>query len=257
MRTNPDLTTIFNTHLLPRFGKYVVNGLQLDPWWWPRGPGRSTDDWGIPTSATIEHASLLSGTPSTLGPKANQYCGFLGSVRAQPVLVSIRLSAGFMQASFSTPEDRLPLIPEPRCQSGNRLYPLHITDLSKFRQRYSLDRPFENMDDMGWQQSIECLADELEYLGAVPAQVIVVEKHVKRCFARGGPLWKDGERRTVWRKSQQHCRLDRVLDIIENALALPHHAVVFWTTSGFKQQIARALAATPPHNPSLYLPDLL
>jgi hypothetical protein len=129
--------------------------------------------------------------------------------------------------------------------------------LYKFRQRYSLDRPFENMDDMGWQQSIECLADELEYLGAVPAQVIVVEKHVKRCFARGGPLWKDGERRTIWRKSQQHCRLDRVLDIIENALALPHHAVVFWTTSGFKQQIARALAATPPHNPSLYLPDLL
>jgi hypothetical protein len=260
MRTNPNLTRVFNTHLFPRFGQYKVNGLHLDPWWWPRGPGRSTDDWGIPASATIEHASLLSGTPSTAGPGSRQYCGFLGSVRAQPgcpILVSIRPSAGSMQASFSTPGTKLPLIPEARCKFGSRLYPLHITDLYKFRQRCWSDDPFANTDATGWQQSIECLADELGYLGAVAAQVIVVKRHVKRCFAPGGPLWKAGQRRTAWRNSQQHCRLDRVLDIIETALALPDHAVVFWTTSGFKDEITRALSATPPHNPNLYLPDLL
>ena len=106
-----------------------------------------------------EFASLLNDAGTGGG---NQYCGFLGSVRARPgcpILLSIRPSNGYMQSSFCTPEQKLPLVPEPICRYGNRLYPIHFTDIFKFRQRYSSDSPFENMDSTGWQLAIECLAD--------------------------------------------------------------------------------------------------
>jgi hypothetical protein len=113
------------------------------------------------------------------------------------------------------------------------------------------------MDVIGWQLAVECLADELEYLEAVPEQVIVVEKYVKRCFGLNGPLHKSGELRTNWRTSQQHARLDRLLTLIEEALALPDKCVCFWTTPGFKGQIERALKTTPQHDTNLYVPGLL
>jgi hypothetical protein len=170
-RTNSRLTDIFKSRLLPWFSSYKVNSMSLDPWWWPRGPGRTREDWGIPEEAVKEYLSLRDGASEKGSKRSNQYCGFLGSVRAKPgcpVVVSIRPSAGYMQASFSTPEQKLPTILEPSCQCGRRLHPLHFTDLFKFRQRYSLDDPTTNMDETGWKLSIECLADELEYLEAVP-----------------------------------------------------------------------------------------
>jgi len=113
------------------------------------------------------------------------------------------------------------------------------------------------MDAIGWQLSVECLADELEYLEAIPDQVIVVERHLKRCFGRDGPLRKAGELRTKWRASQEYARLDRMLTIIEQALALPDKCVCFWTTPAFKVQIERALKTAPQHDTNLYVPGLL
>jgi hypothetical protein len=256
MRTNPQLTDIFNNRLFPWFSKYSVNSLRLDPWWWPRGPGRSKTDWAIPQDANDEYTSLRGGASEEGTKRSNHYCGFLGSVRAKPgcpILVSIRPSAGFMQASFSTRQQKLPTIAEPSCQCGPRLHPIHFTDLFKFRQKYSLDDPFKNMDETGWKLSIDCLADELEYLQAVSAQLIVVEKHVKRCFRPGGWLDRDGNLRKRWRTNPTEARLDHAVALVEDALTLSSHRVVFWSTPGFRDQIKAALKTTPPHDENQYV----
>lgn len=239
----------------------VESRVQLDPWWWPRGPGRVPVDWGIPESASAEYASLLNGG-GKIGGRFD-YCGFLGSVRALPgcpILISIRPSNGFMQHSFGTPYKKLPSIPEPECgQKGNRLQPIHFTDMYKFRQNLSSDNPFENMDEYGWQVSVECLADELEYLQAKPEQIIVVAGYVERCFSQGQEGWlhKGGKLRTQWKECEKHSRLDHWLAVVEDALAIRDHQVCFWTTTGFKERIETALKTMPPHDTTQYLRGLL
>ena len=157
-----------------------------NPWWWPRGPGRSAADWGIPDNAREVLGTLMDRAPEN-ARNSSQYCGFLGTVRALPgcpILVSIRPSRGSFQDSFS--DGLLPTIAEARCRNGNRALPVHFTDVMKFRQRYGRDSmgPFFDMDDTRWRTSIACLADEFEYLLAQPEQVIVVDL-VKACFAKG------------------------------------------------------------------------
>jgi len=164
-----------------------------------------------------------------------------------------------MQSSFSTPSNKLPTIPDPNCPAPqDRLYPIHFTDLFKFRQRFSSDSPFLNMDTDGWEISINCLSDELDYLGVVrkrhdtasstpqdrPEQLIVVEQercYIRRCFRPGGWLHKHGKLRPHWRDDADRCRLDRTASIIEAALEVPGHCVPFWTTDGFQKSMELAL----------------
>jgi hypothetical protein len=132
--------------------------------------------------------------------------------------------------------------------------PVHFSDVAKFRQRYSQwQNPEEDMDAAMWRTSVECLADEFEYLQAVPKQVIVV-KWVKDFFKPEATLNRSGELRRRWRDDPKDVRLDRVLEVIEQARDLNDHHVSGWKSRTFRGEMERALAATPAHDPNQYDP---
>lgn len=185
-----------------------------------------------------------------------------------PILLSIRPSAGHMQGSFPTPSTKLPTVPEPDGVNQQRLYPIHFTDLFEFRQRYSPDDPLFNTDARGWQTSLTCLSDELEYLGVLPKQgdasssgayrpnqLIIVGRHIRRCFLRGGWLHNHADLRRRWRGDTDQCRLDRTAAVVEAALEIPDHCIPFWSNNGFRESIELALRTTPPRDVSLYASD--
>jgi hypothetical protein len=129
--------------------------------------------------------------------------------------------------------------------------PVHFTDVAKFRQRYSQwQNPEEDMDTTMWRTSVECLADEFDYLQAVPKQVIVV-KWVKDFFKPEATLSK---LRRQWRDDPKDVRLDRVLEVIEQARDLDDHHVSGWKSRTFRGEMERALAATPAHDHNQYDP---
>jgi hypothetical protein len=261
-RTNRNLTDTFVKHLGRMFFQ-IRSSIEYicDPWWWPRGPGRARSDWGIPNCDQFVFESLC---PKVQRPSNYRYCGFLGSVRALPgcpILVSIRPSRASFQESFNVGRAevyKLPTLDE----KGKRLAPVHFTDVAKFRQRYSvMDDPEQDMDRSRWQLSVECLSDEFDYLEAVPEQIIVV-RTVNRFLERGGTLHRMKELRMEWRDSQSNIRLDRTLELIEQARDLEHHLVDHWNprratnSNGFRNQMEKALAATPPHDARVYDSDL-
>lgn len=256
-RTNPRLTDIFVKHFKGMFFRKTDSmGFICDPWWWPRGPGRNKSDWGTPCCDRFVARSLLAEKDENL-PIKHHYCGFLGSVRALPgcpILVSIRPSRASFQVSFNLDNKtyRLPTEHDDRCGDARRLVPVHFTDIAKFRQRHSQWRdPEEDMDEERWRISVECLADEFEYLEAVPKQIIVV-KWVNGFLKPRAKLHRMGDLRKRWRNDKSLARLDRALDLIEQASQLPDHCVPGWKSTAFRSEIAKALAASPPHDPSQY-----
>ncbi len=263
LRTNPALTNIFVKHFKGMFFQKTYRNGQFicDPWWWPRGPGRRKSDWGLPRCDNFVARSLLAENEENL-PIKYQYCGFLGSVRALPgcpILVSIRPSRASFQVSFNLDKKtcRLPTVHDERCGDGRRLAPIHFTDIAKFRQRHSQwQDPEEDMDEERWRISVECLADELDYLKAVPQQIIVV-KWVNDFLKPRAKLHRMGDLRERWRNDPSNIRLDSALDLIEKAAQLPDHRVSGWKSSAFRSEIDKALAATPPHDPRQYDTDLV
>lgn len=267
--TNPCLTSIFVKHLSGWFfqmkdGKNIPRFI-CDPWWWPRGPGRHKKDWGIPRCDRFVLRSLeghLMSSDFCLNdsrkpPDGHQYEGFLGSVRALPgcpILVSIRPSVASFQVSFSLShlDYRLPCDQSPS-DSPKRLVPIHFTDIAKFRQRFSRDDPEADMDPSRWHVSVECLADEFDYLLQEGATQIIVVDLAKRLFRKGAALNKMGELRANWRSTPKDLRLDAALDIVEQALEIPGHRVCHWQTMPrFKAEMTRALSLTPSHSAAMY-----
>jgi len=256
MYVNPKLAEIFMLGLFPHFFRHKVDEIQLNPWWWPRGPGRCKEDWGLPDSADREYASLMGRAGAKVG--WYDYKGFLGSVRAKPgcpILLSIRPSNGTMQGSFSTPHSKLP-----KTKDG-RLWPVHLSDLYKIRSRCH-EHPFKNMNDAGWRLSVECLASEFEYLEAISnggkleaAQLMIVRDYIPKCFASHGPLCKTGALRAHWRESAADSRLEQAIALVEAALDIKDHQLPFWSQPGFKGAFEKAIESTPKHDVEQYAED--
>ena len=58
-------------------------------------------------------------------------------------------------------------------------------------------------------------------------------------------------------KEFEYVAVDGALDLIEKAAQLPDHRVSGWKSGAFRSEIEKDLAATPPHDPSLYDADLV
>ena len=272
--SNPCLTKIFIKHFSGWFFQMPDQkkppDFICDPWWWPRGPGRQKRDWGIPCCDRFVLQSLQSPRDSRnprnyllvssnlcnnvpkKPPNGYPYDGFLGSVRALPgcpILVSIRPSAASFQDSFRLGGGAYKL----PCDVANRMVPVHFTDVAKFRQRNRQATTDSDMNPTRWRVSVECLADEFDYLLQDGWKQLIVVEMTKQLFKPSAPLYKMGQLRRAWQSNANDQRLDATLDIVELALKNGQY-VRHWQTEGegFKDDMARALARMPPHSAALY-----
>jgi hypothetical protein len=109
------------------------------------------------------------------------------------------------------------------------------------------------MNPTRWRVSVECLADEFDYLLQDGWKQLIVVEMTKQLFKPSAPLYKMGQLRRAWQSNANDQRLDATLDIVELALKNGQY-VRHWQTEGegFKDDMARALARMPPHSAALY-----
>jgi|ERR1022692_2208862 hypothetical protein len=158
---NPDLVKIFNDLVL-EFGEHG----SCDPWWWPVGPGRNAEDWGLVKPSKEVLRSLRGGAKEKMTSVTRRYHGFPGSIAAErgcAWLLSIRPSTGSFQGSVGPLYTAI----ANRSPSPTELIEIHVTDLIKFRGPADSRQCWSGLDDNMIETSIGCLA--AEYARLMPA----------------------------------------------------------------------------------------
>lgn len=205
---NSILVSIFQRHLVPQFAEPVG----YEPWWWPKSPGYSADDWGLEKSQLAEYASLSRGSPKKL--RRRTYEGFVGSVAATKGaawLLSIRPSAGTFARSVGPLYNAM-------CNHASEydsssVPELHVTDLIKFRGPTAATSWRSGLEDEMLRVSIECLYEE--YAAICPPIVLVVDCARAALVDGSSPLSKTSQLRTAWRSRPTMAHLDAFLTDIE------------------------------------------
>jgi hypothetical protein len=229
---NNDLTEVFARKDLRAYFK----GGDLDPWWWPRAPGRRPEDWGLAQGELPVYYSLRGDAPET---GRNGYEGFVGSVAAGKGcawLLSIRPSRGTFPRSVHRIHTALLL--EDAARLG--IAELHVTDLIKFRGPTSARKSEEGMTDEMFRISVECLLEE--HRATAPERILMVDSALRKLVQSRSRLSPQGDLCRRWEQDSLGRELNSFLHFLRSkGVPVPH-----WQGDplAFNAAIARELSGS-------------